>query len=161
YLSSNSAAAGQIGTDRVEEYTVTSGVPALTRTILQYSSNTNSNSHAVDWVGFDPTATGPARNYLYITTGDGGPQIKVAGYVNKAQDLNQIYGKMLRVDVSGGDSYPADSLKNFAIPASNPIPASGGSVTGLGEVYASGFRNPYRMSFNRTNGDIYVGDVGF
>ena len=161
YLSSNSGLSGQLGVDRVEEYSLTGPTATLNRTILQYSSNTNDNNHTVDWIGFDPTASGIARHYLYITTGDGGPQANIAGYQNRSQDLNQIYGKMLRVDVSGGDSYGADPNKNFLIPTDNPIPASGGAVTGLGEVFASGFRNPFRASFDRSNGDIYVGDVGF
>jgi hypothetical protein len=161
FLSSNSAPLGQSGTDRVEQYTLTGNSATLDRTILQYSSNTTANNHTVDWIGFDPTASGVARDYLYITTGDGGPQANIAGYMNRSQDLNQVYGKLLRVDVSGGDAYPSDSNKNFAIPADNPIPASGGAVTGLGEIYASGFRNPFRASFDRSNGDLYIGDVGF
>ncbi|HEY2761550.1 MAG TPA: PQQ-dependent sugar dehydrogenase, partial [Pirellulales bacterium] len=161
YLSSNSGVFNQLGVDRVEEYTLTGNSASLSRTILQYSSNTTDNNHTVDWIGFDPHATGAARDYLYITTGDGGPQANIAGYQNRSQDLTQIYGKLLRVDVSGGDDYAGDSNKNFAIPTDNPIPASGGAATGLGEIYASGFRNPFRASFDRNTGDMYIGDVGF
>ena len=72
---------------------------------------------------------------------------------------------MLRVDVVGADAYPGDSLKNFAIPASNPIPTynaahPGSPISGFGEVYLTGLRNVYRASFDRANGDLWMGDVG-
>jgi hypothetical protein len=170
YLSSTTfdQAANPAATNRVEEYTLGAGGQAtFSRTILQYP-NTRP-FHTTDWLGFDPTATGAARNYLWITEGDGGPQIMSgavvnASYVPRAQDLNEIYGKMLRVDLTG-DAYPADSLKNYTIPADNPIPAwntahPGNPISGLGEVVASGFRNPWRVSFDRLTGDLYIGDVG-
>jgi hypothetical protein len=170
YVSSttNDQSASPAATNRVEEYTVgANGQATFSRMILQYP-NTRP-FHTTDWLGFDPTATGAARNYLWITEGDGGPQIMSgavvnASYVPRAQDLNEIYGKMLRVDLTG-DAYPADSLKNFAVPADNPIPAwntthPASPMSGLGEVVASGFRNPWRASFDRLTGDMYIGDVG-
>jgi hypothetical protein len=160
--------ASPAATNRVEEYTLgTGGQAVFSRTILQYS-NTRPY-HTTGWLGFDPTATGAARNYLWISGGDGGPQIMSganvnSAYVPRAQNLNEIYGKVLRVDLTG-DAYPADSLKNYAIPADNPIkawntanPAS--PISGLGEVVASGFRNPWRAGFDRLTGDLYIGDVG-
>jgi hypothetical protein len=170
YLSSTTfdQAASPAATNRVEEYTVGAGGQAtFSRMILQYP-NTRP-FHTADWLGFDPTATGAARNYLWISEGDGGPQIMSgvnvnASYVPRAQNLNELYGKILRVDLTG-DAYPADSLKNYAIPADNPIKAwntanPGSPISGLGEVVASGFRNPWRASFDRLTGDLYVGDVG-
>ena len=65
---------------------------------------------------------------------------------------------MTRVDVRG-DAYPADSNRNFSIPPSNPY-ANDGNPNTLGEVFLSGFRNPWRISFDRENGDMFVGDVG-
>lgn len=160
--------ASPAATNRVEEYTVGAGGQAtFSRTILQYS-NTRP-FHTTGWLGFDPTATGPARNYLWISGGDGGPQIMAgtsvnASYVARAQNLNEVYGKILRVDLTG-DAYPASGLKNYAIPADNPIPAWNAAnpaspISGLGEVVASGFRNPWRASFDRVTGDLYIGDVG-
>jgi hypothetical protein len=69
------------------------------------------------------------------------------------------------VDISGGDAYPADAGKNFDIPPSNPIPTynaanPGSPIPGLGEVFLTGLRNGYRVSFDRATGDIYFGDVG-
>ncbi len=72
---------------------------------------------------------------------------------------------MLRVDVAGPDAYPANALKNYAIPTSNPLPTynaanPGSPIAGLGEAYLTGLRNVYRASFDRANGDLWMGDVG-
>ena len=97
---------------------------------------------------------------MAILLGDGGTQATQPGFVNHAQDLSQLYGKILRVDVSDGvDAYPADPKKNFGIPADNPFAGDGNPNT-LGEVYASGFREPFRGSYDRLTGDFYVGNVG-
>jgi hypothetical protein len=170
YLSSatNDQSASPAATNRVEEYTLGAGGQAtFSRTILQYP-NTRP-FHTTDWLGFDPTATGAARNYLWISDGDGGPQIMSgvnvnASYVPRAQNLNEFFGKVLRIDLTG-DAYPADSSKNYAIPADNPINAwntanPGNPISGLGEVVASGLRNPWRAGFDRLTGDLYIGDVG-
>ncbi len=97
-----------------------------------------------------------------------------------------MLGKVLRVDVdkSHADAYPSDANKNFAIPATNPIPLwnanhpatqqlsgthltyTGGNPTSadygtpLGEIYATGTRNTFRMSIDRQTGDLWMGDVG-
>ena len=84
--------------------------------------------------------------YLYIGMGDGGsggdPQ-------NNAQNLLTLLGKMLRIDVDGGNPY--------AIPVDNPFL---GDPTALDEIWASGFRNPWRFSFDRLTGDLFIADVG-
>lgn len=79
--------------------------------------------------------------YLYIATGDGGFQVP---QLRTAQDPASLLGKILRVDVDGGDPY--------AIPPEN--------VSG-NEVYAMGLRNPWRFSFDRQTGDLVLGDVGW
>src|SRR5262249_13736952 len=112
---------------------------------------------------------GAARNYLYISTGDASYGNGYNGGISPAgrpsQNPNDIRGKILRVDISGADDYPADATKNFAIPPSNPIPTynaahPGSPISGLGEVYITGVRNGYRVSFDRANSDMYWGDVG-
>ncbi len=146
--------------NRVQEFRVGAGAPALQRTLLEYDNLLNP-FHTVNWVGFDPTATGDARDYMIVTLGDGGTQANEPGFVNHSQDLSQVYGKILRIDVSDGlDAYPSDPDKNFGIPSSNPYAGDGNPNT-LGEVYASGIREPFRASFDRLNGDFYFGDVGF
>lgn len=170
----SSATVASTALNRVEEYTVDlsgatpSYAATFDRTLLEYQNNTQLN-HTINWVGFDPTASGPARNYLYISTGDGSFGNNYNGGQSPtgrpSQNPNDIAGKMLRVDVVGADAYPADPLKNFAIPSTNPIPTynaanPGSPLSGLGEVYLTGLRNVYRASFDRANGDLWMGDVG-
>jgi glucose/arabinose dehydrogenase len=84
--------------------------------------------------------------FLYYGTGDGGgggdPQ-------RTAQDLNSLLGKILRLDVQTAGSY--------TVPASNPFVGMAGS---RGEIWSYGLRNPWRFSFDRANGDLWIGDVG-
>ncbi len=89
-------------------------------------------------------AFGPA-GYLYIGLGDGGSANDPEG---NAQNLSVLLGKMLRLDIDNGTAY--------AIPPDNPY--SDGS--GLPEIWFSGLRNPWRYSFDRLTGDLYIGDVG-
>jgi uncharacterized repeat protein (TIGR03806 family) len=79
--------------------------------------------------------------YLYISHGDGGNRLE-------AQNTDSWFGKMLRIDVDNGTPY--------AIPPGNPFAAGGGAP----EVYAWGFRNPWRWSFDRATGALWLGDVG-
>jgi len=158
--------------DRVEEYFLNptnTGLGAVySRLILQYTNNAF-NNHTVGWIGFNPTATGAEKNYLYISTADSSFQNNYNGGVSPngrpSQNPTDVRGKILRVDVSGGDDYPADPLKNFAVPPSNPFPAYNTNNPGsiftnvLGEIYITGLRNAYRVCFN-TNGDMFWGDVG-
>ena len=90
-------------------------------------------------------AFGP-DGYLYFGTGDGGG----AGDPDRtAQDLGAYLGKILRLDVDGGAPY--------AIPKDNPFAAKAGAKP---EVWAYGLRNPWRFSFDRKTGDVWIGDVG-
>ena len=93
-------------------------------------------------------AFGP-DGYLYIGMGDGGSSGDPHDY---AQNPASLLGKMLRIDVeSGGDPY------TYTIPSSNPYTQTVGY---RGEIWALGLRNPWRFSFDRQAGDLYVGDVG-
>jgi glucose/arabinose dehydrogenase len=91
-------------------------------------------------------AFGP-DGYLYVGLGDGGgggdPQ-------SNGQDRAALLGKLLRLDVNGDAPY--------AIPPDNPWPDGGDEARP--EVWAYGLRNPWRFSFDRANGDLYIGDVG-
>ena len=83
--------------------------------------------------------------YLWIGMGDGGGQ---GDPNNNGQSSQTLLGKLLRIDVDHGEPY--------SIPADNPY-ANGG---GLPEIWAIGLRNPWRFSFDRLTGDLYIGDVG-
>jgi hypothetical protein len=153
-----------IGPDasRLDEYRFdsTTGDVAHSRMLFRAPSF-ESTYHQIDWVGFDPTATGDDRDYLYATIGDNGRQANHTAYTNVAQDLASPFGKVLRIDVSpeAADAYPADPSRNFAIPADNPYANDADDQT-LGEVYHSGLRNPWRASFDSQTGDLYIGNVG-
>lgn len=88
---------------------------------------------------------------LYIGTGDGGGG---GDPFNNAQNGNSLLGKMLRLDVSSFASSPPF----YNIPADNPFLAPGDGI--LDEIYATGLRNPWRWSFDRGTGDMWIADVG-
>jgi glucose/arabinose dehydrogenase len=88
------------------------------------------------------------RDLLYIGLGDGGsaddPQ-------RNGQDLSTLLGKILRIDPRPSDSRP------YSIPRSNPFV---GRSDARPEIYSYGLRNPWRFSFDRQTGDLWIGDVG-
>ncbi|MEM6284172.1 MAG: PQQ-dependent sugar dehydrogenase, partial [Chloroflexota bacterium] len=84
--------------------------------------------------------------FLYISVGDGG---SAGDPLNSGQQPDTLLGTLLRIDVDSGLPY--------AIPESNPFV---GSTFGAEEVWAYGLRNVWRFSFDRTTGDMYMGDVG-
>jgi glucose/arabinose dehydrogenase len=98
-------------------------------------------------------AFGP-DGFLYIGLGDGGSANDPFG---NGQNRGVLLGKILRIDVDGA---PAPD-KAYAIPETNPYAAGGTSPgAGLPEIWAYGLRNPWRFSFDRATGDLYIGDVG-
>jgi glucose/arabinose dehydrogenase len=85
-------------------------------------------------------------DYLYVGTGDGGSGGDPG---NRAQNGATLLGKMLRIDVRGQTTY--------AIPPDNPFV---GNPAFLDEIWDYGLRNPWRYSFDKLNGDLYIADVG-
>jgi len=110
---------------------------ALILLTIEHSSQSNHNGGHL--------AFGP-DGYLYMSVGDGGGG---GDPFESGQNLNTMLGKLLRIDVDHGTLY--------SIPAGNPF---AGATPGLDEIWAYGLRNPWRFSFDRQTGDLYIGDVG-
>jgi glucose/arabinose dehydrogenase len=91
---------------------------------------------------------GPDK-FLYIGLGDGGSAGDPQG---NGQNLDTWLGKILRIDVDSGDPY--------GIPPTNPFGSAPGTRKGRPEIWAFGLRNPWRFSFDRANGDLFIADVG-
>lgn len=99
------------------------------------------NNHNGGMIAFGPD------DYLYIGLGDGGSGGDPLGH---GQNTGTLLGSMLRIDVGDG------TTGDYTIPADNPFVSGGG----LPEIYAYGLRNPWRWSFDSSNGDLWLGDVG-
>lgn len=108
--------------------------PILTITRVQSRDNHNGGQ-----LQFGPDG------YLYISVGDGGSQGDPDG---NGQNKNVLNAKMLRIEVKGDGTY--------GIPNGNPYQSGGGKP----EIWAYGFRNPWRFSFDKSTGDLWIGDVG-
>ena len=97
---------------------------------------------------FESLAFGPS-GYLYLATGDGtGEEDKLRA----AQDPLSLKGKILRIDV---DRVRPDTA--YSIPPDNPFVSARDT---LHEIWAMGLRHPWRISFDRLNGDLYIGEKG-
>ena len=145
YTATNPVAGGDAFVDVVAEYSVSANDPnvadpasgKIVLSIPDFASNHNGGM-----IEFG------ADGFLYIGTGDGGgggdPR-------RNGQNTNALLGKILRIDVD----HPAGG-KPYGIPAGNPFAGGGGAP----EVWIYGVRNPWRFSFDRANGDLWIGDVG-
>lgn len=122
-----------------EDLSRDSGQPS--RTIVEFPCSTD--VHAGGGIAFGPDG------YLYIGMGDTGPQGDPQGH---GQDLRLPLGKMLRIDVDR-----EEDGKAYAIPKDNPFRGRDGLRP---EIFAYGFREPWRFSFDSVTHDLWVGDVG-
>ena len=86
--------------------------------------------------------------YLYIGMGDGG---SAGDPGNRAQSLSTLLGKLLRIDING-----STAKHHYRIPSSNPYVGR----TGRNEIWSRGLRNPWKYSFDRVTGTLWIGDVG-
>lgn len=139
------------GNTVIARYSVNSGNPDIantTGTILMTISQPYSN-HNGGSIKFG------SDGYLYIAMGDGGSGGDPEGYaqnltINASFPTRVFLGKMLRIDVN------STIAPFYTIPATNPYFGQ----SGLGEIWATGLRNPWKFSFNRLNGDLWIADVG-
>jgi glucose/arabinose dehydrogenase len=138
----------------VVHYTDLAGNTVLSR--LQVSADPDRADPASELVVL--TAAQPAANhnggqvlfgpdgFLYLGLGDGGGGGDPQGH---GQDLSGLLGSILRIDVGAGEPY--------TVPADNPFV---GRPDARAEIWSYGLRNPWRFSFDRANGDLYIADVG-
>jgi glucose/arabinose dehydrogenase len=151
YVNYSAPAGADVGDQVIARYeangdpmTATTANPTELRMLRLDRPSATTNNHNGGWIGFSPNNP----DNLYIAVGDGGGSNDT---FNTAQSLASLHGKMLRIDVnnpSGG--------RNYGIPAGNPFAAGGGAP----EIWAVGLRNPWRDSFDRATGDLWIADVG-
>lgn len=140
-----------MGDHRVDEYTV-SGNPNIAdpmsmRTIITVDHpNDGASAHFGGWIGFSPD-----DGYLYVSTGDSNAN----PIDDVSQDINNQLGSILRIDPNT-DAFPADVNNNYGVPTDNPFVGKPGDDA----VWAFGLRNPFRPSFDKETGALYIADVG-
>jgi glucose/arabinose dehydrogenase len=154
-LTANNTVSGTAFSTYIREYTVSANPNVANTTFNRVLDFTQPQSnHNGGWIGFSPK-----DGYLYIAAGDGGNgNDQGSGHIEpggNAQNLTTVLGKMLRIDVNG-DDFGGDATKNYANPSTNPFVGK----DGLDEIWAYGLRNPFRSSFDRATGDLWIGDVG-
>jgi glucose/arabinose dehydrogenase len=130
----------------IAEYRVSSNpnVASTTETVLLTIPHPTNTNHNGGMIAFGPDG------YLYSGIGDGGGSNDPS---NNAQNINVLLGKLLRIDV---DHPNPTTGARYSSPADNPFVNTGGRD----EIFALGFRNPWRFSFDRLSGQLWVADVG-
>jgi glucose/arabinose dehydrogenase len=131
----------------VARYSVSSGDPNIANAAsaqiiltIPHPGQTNHNGGQV--------AFGRQDGYLYLGPGDGGGGGDPG---ENAQDPTELLGKILRIDVETGNPL------TYVVPSTNPYTQTAGFRS---EIWAWGFRNPFRFSFDRGTGDLFIADVG-
>jgi hypothetical protein len=123
------------------------GPPRVLFRVAQPFSNHNGGQ-----IGFNPLVpqNGPEAGLLYVGSADGGSG---GDPFNTAQNLGSVFGKILRIDPLGKNS----ANGQYGIPAGNPFVKN---PDALGEIYATGVRNPQRFSWDSKTGRMFVADIG-
>jgi hypothetical protein len=111
-------------------------------------------NHNAGHLAFNPLASPGDEDYglLYVGSADGGSG---GDPLNLSQDLGSAFGKILRIDPLGSNS----ANGRYGIPATNPY-ARDENPTTLGEIYASGMRNPQRFAWDPVTGNLFMADIG-
>lgn len=140
------------GDTEIRRYRVSTGDAdvadaASATSILSVDQPPGLANHKGGWLGFGSDGD------LYVALGDGGGSGDPSG---NGQNASSLLGKILRLDVRG-DAFPADPARNYAIPGDNPFVGVAGAAP---EIWALGLRNPFRASFDRGLGTLFIADVG-
>ena len=154
YLSYTNETSGRVS--RISEFTLGMGGnldPGSERILLVIDQPATETNHKGGNIAFGPD------EFLYVGLGDGGGGNDQHPPIGNGQRMTTLLGKMLRIDVTPSSGY--------GIPLDNPFPTTNPQcgVNGTGalncpEIYASGLRNPWRWSFDRQTGELWLGDVG-
>ena len=132
----------------------TNGDPASE--LILFRIDQPETNHNGGWMSFGPDG------FLYILQGDGGGAGDAHGSCGNGQNTQTLLGKVLRIDPKGLVGTPPDCGLDpgpYTIPPGNPL-VDGAGGGNCDEIWAYGLRNPWRASFDRANGDFYIGDVG-
>ena len=141
YVNYTTTGGGAAGRTLVERYQRSAGDPDVAdptsaATVLTFDQP--ASNHNAGWMDFGPDG------HLYIATGDGGANS------SQAQNLSSLLGNILRID-------PVVGAGGYTVPTDNPFVGNAGA---LDEIWAYGLRNPWRDSFDRQTGDLWIADVG-
>ena len=154
YLSYTNGASGLVS--RVSEFRTRDGGTTLDATseVILLTVSQPASNHNGGHIAFGPDG------FLYVGFGDGGSGGDPWGTIGNGQNLRTTLGKLLRIDVEG-----STGAVPYRIPAGNPHAGNALCSTGSGaqdcpEIYAYGLRNPWRWSFDRGSGELWLADVG-
>jgi glucose/arabinose dehydrogenase len=135
---------GDIVVSRMTANSARTSAPVSSEVVLFTIEHSSQGNHNGGSMAFGPDG------YLYIGVGDGGGSGDPNG---NGQSIETRLGKVLRIDVDGTGEGVNDA---FSYPPSNPYVG----VAGDDAIFARGLRNPWRLSFDRATGDLWIGDVG-
>jgi uncharacterized repeat protein (TIGR03806 family) len=151
FLSYTTTVAGQL-ISRISSFITNDNGATLSGENVLLTLNQPEPNHNGGNIAFGPDG------YLYIGFGDGGGGGDAHGDPGNGQRLTTMLGKMLRIDVSPATGYNIPPTNPFATNAKcGPDTRASGECP---EIYAWGFRNPWRWSFDRSTSELWVGDVG-
>ncbi|HET9864868.1 MAG TPA: PQQ-dependent sugar dehydrogenase [Steroidobacteraceae bacterium] len=143
--------------DRVAEFRTTDGGGTLSpgTELVLFNVDDPESNHNGGNIAFGPDG------FLYIGIGDGGGGGDMHGSIGNGQRLTTLLGKMLRIDIAS-----STQSEPYEIPDDNPFAGNarcntnGTGTANCPEIYAYGFRNPWRWSFDRATGELWLNDVG-
>jgi glucose/arabinose dehydrogenase len=156
FYSHNDATLGLVS--RISEFAVTT-LGLTERVLITIPKPNGETNHNGGNLAFGPDGL------LYAGLGDGGGANDQHGTIGNAQSRNTLLGKMLRINVLPGIGYSIPPTNPFAgnpgsTPCSTDDPVNRPATQPCPEIFALGFRNPFRWSFDRGTGQLWVGDVG-